>query len=144
VRSETRNDDSVKAVRSAVGSTTSPRFPAVATLFVRRIILWVKAPHLITRVDKVVRPLFAAPMRIIIAAVILATLAPLARADVETAKKAYEKGMTQYNLQKFNEALAMFQRAYEEKVDPAFSSTSRSASGSSGNTTPLRRAIAPI
>jgi hypothetical protein len=59
-------------------------------------------------------------VRIVLVAVILLTVVPAARADVATARKAYEKGMTSYNLQHFADALGMFQRAYEEKSDPAF------------------------
>jgi tetratricopeptide (TPR) repeat protein len=61
-------------------------------------------------------------MRIVLMLVILVTSAfsAVARADVATAKKAYEKGMTAYNLQQFSDALDMFRRGYQEKPDPVF------------------------
>lgn len=61
-------------------------------------------------------------MRIVLALVILVTSAfsAVAQADNATAKVAYEKGMTAYNLQQFSDALEMFKRAYQEKQDPAF------------------------
>lgn len=51
---------------------------------------------------------------------VLTLAGAVAQADVEGARRAYAKGMTAYNLQRFAEALALFQRAYEEKQDPAF------------------------
>jgi tetratricopeptide (TPR) repeat protein len=47
-------------------------------------------------------------------------VASTARADVATAKKAYDKGAVQFKLQHYDEALAMFQRAYVEHPDPVF------------------------
>lgn len=59
-------------------------------------------------------------MRFALIAVLLITLCPLAHADVETAKKAYAKAITAYNLQSFADALELFRRAYQEKPDPSF------------------------
>lgn len=44
----------------------------------------------------------------------------MAAADPEKAKLAYDKAIVAYHLQRWDDALAMFQRAYEEKQDPAF------------------------
>jgi tetratricopeptide (TPR) repeat protein len=41
-------------------------------------------------------------------------------ADTGIARKAYEKGMVSYNLQRYDDALVLFQRSYEEKQDPIF------------------------
>jgi tetratricopeptide (TPR) repeat protein len=43
-----------------------------------------------------------------------------ARADSDAAKNHYRKGVTAYNLQKFDVALQEFQAAYEERQDPVF------------------------
>lgn len=51
---------------------------------------------------------------------VLLLMSATAMADPATAKKAYDKGFVQYNLQNYQDALAMFQRAYEEMPDPAF------------------------
>jgi tetratricopeptide (TPR) repeat protein len=80
----------------------------------------VNQPHPIPLVDSRSDLWLCAPMRLVLVAVILATLAPAAHADVATAKKAYEKGMMEYNLQQFGDALEMFRRAYQEKLDPVF------------------------
>jgi tetratricopeptide (TPR) repeat protein len=59
--------------------------------------------------------------RIIVVFVALLALGiGVARADVATAKLAYEKGRKAYNLKRFDDALAMFERAYDEQPDPAF------------------------
>lgn len=59
-------------------------------------------------------------MRYLAVAAILITIVPVASADQELARKAYDKGMTAYNLQDYGAALDMFKRAYEEQHDPAF------------------------
>jgi tetratricopeptide (TPR) repeat protein len=51
--------------------------------------------------------------------VILVMMFGRVSADPAKAKLAYERGITAYNLQRFDDALAMFQRAYEEKQDAA-------------------------
>jgi tetratricopeptide (TPR) repeat protein len=59
-------------------------------------------------------------VRLLIAALTVWFLAGTAHGDSSTAKRAFEKGMTAYNLQDFSTALEMFKRAYEELHDPAF------------------------
>lgn len=50
---------------------------------------------------------------------LLLVAAAAAHAEPEAARHANESGQMLYDLQRFDEALAMFERAYEERPDPA-------------------------
>ena len=85
------------------------------------------APHLRQTAARAARRLTpspaSGPLWVVRAAVIVLALllaCGVARADVNEAKKHYERGMKAYNLQDFKGALHEFQSAYVELPDPVF------------------------
>jgi tetratricopeptide (TPR) repeat protein len=58
-------------------------------------------------------------MRGFITLVLILACAAVARADTVKARELYQRATRAYNLQKFDQALTLFQQAYEEKDDPA-------------------------
>lgn len=58
-------------------------------------------------------------MRSLIVLLLLLTCVGIARADTVKARELYQRATRAYNLQKFDQALTLFQQAYEEKDDPA-------------------------
>lgn len=56
----------------------------------------------------------------ILAALVVVTLTSSAQADVAKARDLYQRATRAYNLQRFAQALELFQNAYNEKDDPVF------------------------
>jgi tetratricopeptide (TPR) repeat protein len=59
-------------------------------------------------------------MRVVDTVLAICFMCGVARADVQEAKKHYERGTRAFNLQDWKGALAEFQRAYVEQSDPVF------------------------
>lgn len=57
-------------------------------------------------------------LRRLVALVLMLALCPVAYADKEKAKELFKKGMTQYKLEHYDEAIAEFEAAYAEEQSP--------------------------